>query len=69
MTIADMSIRDWFAGQALTGLLARQQGLPLFGPTIVQSAYQIADAMMEEQAKQSSAARAGAIKEVYGQQS
>lgn len=41
-----MSLRDWFAGQALTGLLMRTS---LGGPkTLADMAYEFADAMLEE---------------------
>jgi hypothetical protein len=42
-----MSLRDWFAGQALVGLLANVEDGP-----IVKQAYIFADAMLAERAKQ-----------------
>lgn len=40
-----MDLRDWFAGQALAGMLAH---LPTLGPAdIAADAYQWADAMLE----------------------
>ena len=45
-----MTLRDWFAGQALTGLLAADlKGDGAFGP--VKDAYEIADAMLRERSK------------------
>ena len=47
---AGMTLRDWFAGQAMNYLLER------FGPTyaehvVAERAYQVADAMLTERAK------------------
>lgn len=39
-----MELRDWFAGQALIGLLARADREPVFVST---EAYEFADAMLE----------------------
>lgn len=49
---AGMSLRDWFAGQALCGLLADPDGPRGEGsdPYVV-GAYRIADAMLAERAK------------------
>jgi hypothetical protein len=45
----DMTLRDWFAGQALAGLLGHASGeAPSSAP---EAAYQLADAMMAERAK------------------
>lgn len=46
-----MSLRDWFAGQALAGLAhaAPHTEYPL--PEIATDAYRLADAMLEERAK------------------
>ncbi len=52
-----MSLRDWFAGQALSGLLA-EEGCGLEQPTMVrdaQRAYAMADAMLAERAKKDAA--------------
>lgn len=45
-TIEGMTLRDWFAGQALSGMLARQPGthIEIFAGT----AYEYADAMISE---------------------
>ena len=47
---AGMTLRDWFAGQALVGILANQ------GPSLVtdvraRNAYTMADAMLAERSK------------------
>jgi hypothetical protein len=41
-----MSLRDWFAGQALVGLLADGKFLPESDDEIGTGAYEIADAML-----------------------
>ena len=47
-----MSLRDWFAGQALAGLLAKYfLNKPEDQKTTTQMAYQLADAMLTERAK------------------
>jgi len=43
-----MSLRDWFAGQALVGLLANDRPISHVAP----DAYAIADAMLVERAKE-----------------
>ena len=45
---AGMSLRDWFAGQALVGLLANDRPISHVAP----DAYAIADAMLVERAKE-----------------
>ena len=40
-----MSLRDWFAGQALAGMLA-DHTFDVDGPTIAETAYGIANAML-----------------------
>ena len=48
-----MTLRDWFAGQALQGILANNRR-PLMGETIyapTTKAYLMADAMLEERDK------------------
>ncbi len=47
---ADVPLRDWFAGQALVGLIpspARPGVLPLSPTDMARVAYQYADAMMQ----------------------
>ena len=48
--IADMVLRDYFAGQALTGLLAHPVGED-DGEKVAQYAYEYADAMLEARKK------------------
>ena len=45
-----MSLRDWFAGQALAGMLA-DHTFDVDGPTIAETAYRIANAMLVERQK------------------
>ncbi len=48
-----MTLRDWFAGQALAGMLAAEsQHLTFKGnwPDAAEQAYQIADAMVDQKA-------------------
>ena len=48
-TIGGMSLRDWFAGQALIGLLAKDW----YSPTMAaEGAYSIADAMLAARVKE-----------------
>ena len=44
-----MSLRDYFAGQALAGILAAQEGA--YGSVDAQAAYEMADSMLAERAK------------------
>lgn len=46
-----MSLRDWFAGQALAGILAHHQSTELGQDGIIDSAYELADAMLERRKK------------------
>ena len=39
-----MTLRDWFAGQALAGMLDRTYGIPVI--IIAERSYQMADAML-----------------------
>ncbi len=41
---AGMTLRDWFAGQALAGMLDRAYGIPV--NVIAERSYQMADAML-----------------------
>lgn len=45
-----MSLRDWFAGQALAGMLA-DHTFDVDGPTIAETAYGFANAMLAERQK------------------
>lgn len=47
-----MSLRDWFAGQALAGLLARGVDAGIPWGVLAEGAYRIADAMLAERAKE-----------------
>lgn len=46
-TEGGMSLRDWFAGQALTGLLASPRG-PANDKSAATAAYLVADAMLQQ---------------------
>jgi hypothetical protein len=49
---AGMSLRDWFAGQAMVGILANDsEPSPEQVPHIVASAYILADAMLSQREK------------------
>lgn len=45
-----MTLRDYFAGQALMGMLADHTGVPI-PERFAQLSYEIADAMLKERAK------------------
>lgn len=45
-TVGGMSLRDWFAGMALQGLLANQWTRPDNAHSVVESAWRAADAML-----------------------
>ncbi len=46
VTVHGMSLRDWFAGQALAGLLGTKEGWDADNSDLVTSAFEIADAML-----------------------
>lgn len=46
-----MSLRDWFAGQALAGMCAHQDTWGLGVPQIAEAAFALADAMLAEREK------------------
>lgn len=46
-----MSLRDWFAGQAIAGVLAEQCMEHLSSENIAEKAYALADAMLAEREK------------------
>jgi hypothetical protein len=43
----DMSLRDWFAGQALTGMLAADANIGAHWTAFAEDAYRVADAMLK----------------------
>jgi hypothetical protein len=43
-----MDLRDWFAGQALQGLLAADTGFTMYSAQIAEIAYKQADEMMKQ---------------------
>lgn len=45
-----MSLRDWFAGQAIIGLLTSGLGTPL--DVVTSAAFEVADAMLAEREKE-----------------
>lgn len=45
-----MTLRDWFAGQAVTGLIA-QTNEAMSASLLAQEAYMVADAMLAQRAK------------------
>ena len=47
-----MSLRDWFAGQALAGMLAHGDAAHLTYLELASDAYDHADALIEERGKQ-----------------
>lgn len=47
----DMSLRDWFAGQALTGLMMSQWGKASYGE-LAKKSYAAADAMLSERIRE-----------------
>ena len=49
--IRGMSLRDWFAGQALAGMIRANHRLTFAPPDDATWAYKIADAMLAERAK------------------
>jgi hypothetical protein len=51
-TYSGMTLRDWFAGQAMVGILANDSDpSPEQVPHIVASAYTLADAMLSQREK------------------
>jgi hypothetical protein len=51
-----MSLRDWFAGQALAGMLSHQSAASIDGPAsdiVAGAAFQFADAMLAERERRS----------------
>ena len=62
-----MSLRDWFAGQALAGELAAQDGGESFGvwnpDVLAEQCFKIADAMLAERAAPEAAKAAEAAKD------
>ena len=48
--IQGMTLRDWFAGQAISGILIRDR--TQFNRELAEFAYEIADAMIEKKGKE-----------------
>jgi len=46
-----MTLRDWFAGKALEGMLSGESGFHLVPPNAAELAFEYADAMLKERAK------------------
>lgn len=46
-----MTLRDWFAGQALAGILAADPQRDLLRAPLSDEAYKVADAMLERRAR------------------
>lgn len=46
-----MSLRDWFAGQALAGILTSDEKSEMGISDVVESSFEIADAMLERRGK------------------
>lgn len=46
-----MTLRDWFAGQALAGMVAGSKGIEITPDEFAESSYQLADAMIAERNK------------------
>lgn len=49
-----MSLRDWFAGQVVSGMVAGGRGLDISVEQFAKSSYAIADAMIAERNKEQS---------------
>jgi len=47
VTTEGMSIRDWFAGMAMTGMLSGYEADQFKNPQLAQWSYQIADEMLK----------------------
>jgi len=47
-----MSLRDYFAAAALTGMLSNSEGFGIDDNTTIVSSYRIADLMLEERMKE-----------------
>ncbi len=46
-----MNLRDWFAGQALAGILSNPESSECHIAATAETAYRLADAMLKERAK------------------
>ena len=49
--VRGMSLRDWFAGMALQGLISVPENGAIHSPTDAKTAFELADAMIEEHNK------------------
>lgn len=51
MNVPNMTLRDWFAGQALKALMTGDSALEKDAPYYAEAAYKFANAMMAEREK------------------
>ena len=53
--VQGMSLRDWFAGQALSGITSDPEWQPAqYGKAVAKFCYELADAMLEEKQNENS---------------
>ena len=51
-SIENMSLRDYFAGQAMQGFILREKSGMIFFAAIAGASYNLADAMLKERTRQ-----------------
>jgi hypothetical protein len=51
-SIENMSLRDYFAGQAMQGFILREKSGLIFFASIAGASYDLADAMLKERTRQ-----------------